>query len=36
VIVADFVYNAAMRDETLPRKPIEKPLPKETENKDEQ
>jgi carboxypeptidase Q len=36
VIVADFVYNAAMRDEMLPRKPIEKPLPKETENKDEQ
>jgi Zn-dependent M28 family amino/carboxypeptidase len=36
VIVADFVYNAATRDEMLPRKPIEKPLPKETENKDEQ
>jgi hypothetical protein len=36
VIVADFIYNAAMRDEMLPRKPIEKPLPKETENKDEQ
>jgi hypothetical protein len=36
VIVADFVYNAAMRDEMLPRKPIEKPLPKQTENKDEQ
>ncbi len=29
VIVASFVYNAAMRDEMLPRKPIEKPLPKE-------
>jgi Zn-dependent M28 family amino/carboxypeptidase len=36
VIAADFVYNAAMRDEMLPRKPIEKALPKETENKDEQ
>ena len=29
VIVASFVYNAAMRDEKLPRKPIEKPLQKE-------
>jgi carboxypeptidase Q len=29
VIVADFVYDAAMRDQMLPRKPIEKPLPKE-------
>ena len=28
VIVASFVYNTAMRDEMLPRKPIEKPLPK--------
>jgi Zn-dependent M28 family amino/carboxypeptidase len=28
VIVASFVYNAAMREEMLPRKPIEKPLPK--------
>jgi hypothetical protein len=36
VIVADFVYNTAMRDEMLPRKPIEKPLPKEPENKDDQ
>jgi hypothetical protein len=36
VIVADFVYNAAMRDEMLPRKPIEGPLPKEPENKDQQ
>jgi Peptidase family M28 len=36
VIVASFVYNAAMRDQMLPRKPIEKPLPREPENKDEQ
>jgi hypothetical protein len=28
VIVASFVYQTAMRDEILPRKPIEKPLPK--------
>jgi carboxypeptidase Q len=28
VIVADFVYNAAMRDQMLPRKSIEKELPK--------
>jgi carboxypeptidase Q len=28
VIVASFVYQAAMRDQMLPRKPIEKPLPK--------
>ncbi|HET9409592.1 MAG TPA: M20/M25/M40 family metallo-hydrolase [Candidatus Sulfotelmatobacter sp.] len=34
VIVASFVYEAAMRDQMLPRKPIEKPLPKETEKKD--
>ncbi|HUA13843.1 MAG TPA: M20/M25/M40 family metallo-hydrolase [Verrucomicrobiae bacterium] len=27
VIVASFVYDAAMRDQMLPRKPIEKPLP---------
>lgn len=27
VIVADFVYNAAMRDQMFPRKPIEKELP---------
>ena len=27
VIVASFVYEAAMRDQMLPRKPIEKPLP---------
>jgi carboxypeptidase Q len=36
VIVASFVYNAAMRDQMLPRKPIEKPLPKQPENKEEQ
>jgi len=35
VIVAAFVYDAAMRDQMLPRKPIEKPLPKEPEKKDE-
>jgi hypothetical protein len=28
VVVADFVYNAAMRDQMFPRKPIEKELPK--------
>jgi len=31
VIVASFVYDAAMRDQMLPRKPIEKPLPKQPE-----
>ncbi len=31
VIVAGFVYDAAMRDQMLPRKPIEKPLPKQPE-----
>jgi carboxypeptidase Q len=31
VIVASFVYDAAMRDQMLPRKPIEKPLPREVE-----
>jgi hypothetical protein len=36
VIVAGFVYDAAMRDQMLPRKPIEKPLPKEPEKKDDQ
>jgi carboxypeptidase Q len=36
VIVASFVYNAAMRDQMLPRKPIGKALPKEPENKEEQ
>src|SRR5437868_4556298 len=36
VIVASFVYDAAMADRPLPRKPIEKPLPKEPEKKDDQ
>jgi carboxypeptidase Q len=36
VIVASFVYNAAMRDGMLPRKPIEKALPKEPEKPDEE
>ena len=36
VIVATFVYNTAMRDQMLPRKPIEKPLPKEPEQKAEE
>ncbi len=36
VIVASFVYNAAMRDTMLPRKPIEKALPKEPEKPDEE
>ena len=36
VIVASFVYDAATRDQMLPRKPIEKPLPKEPEKKEEQ
>jgi carboxypeptidase Q len=31
VIVATFVYHAAMRDQPFPRKPIEKALPKEPE-----
>jgi len=35
VIVASFVYDAAMRDQMLPRKPIEKPLPSEPEKKPE-
>jgi hypothetical protein len=35
VIVASFVYETAMRDQMLPRKPIEKPLPKETEKKED-
>jgi carboxypeptidase Q len=34
VIVASFVYDAAMRDQMLPRKPIEKALPKVPEKKD--
>src|SRR5271168_1459639 len=36
VIVASFVYEAAMRDQMLPRKPIEPPLPKEPEKKSAQ
>src|SRR5207248_7209613 len=36
VIVASFVYNAAMREQVLPRKPIEKPLPKEAEPKEDE
>jgi carboxypeptidase Q len=35
VIVASFVYEAAMRDQMLPRKPIEKPLPREPEKKED-
>jgi len=35
VIVASFVYDAAMRDAMLPRKPIEKPLPREPEKNEE-
>jgi hypothetical protein len=35
VIVADFVYNAAMRDQMFPRKPIEKELPKPPQQKPE-
>jgi Zn-dependent M28 family amino/carboxypeptidase len=36
VIVASFVYEAAQRDQMLPRKPIEPALPKEPETKDNQ
>jgi carboxypeptidase Q len=36
VIVASFVYHAAMRDQMLPRKPIEKALPKEPERPEDQ
>ena len=36
VIVASFVYEAAMRDQMLPRKPIEKPIPREPEKKEDQ
>src|ERR1700726_4931578 len=36
VVVAGFVYDAAMRDQMLPRKPIEKALPKEPEKKEDQ
>ena len=35
VIVASFVYEAAVREQMLPRKPTEKPLPKEPEKADE-
>ena len=35
VIVASFVYQAAMRDQMFPRKPIEKPLPKEEKPDDQ-
>jgi hypothetical protein len=35
VIVAGFVYDAAMRDQMLPRKTIEKGLPKEAEKREE-
>jgi carboxypeptidase Q len=35
VIVASFVYDAAMRDLMLPRKPIEAPLSRQPEKKDE-
>jgi len=35
VIVASFVYEAAMRDEMFPRKPIEKPLPKDDKPDDQ-
>jgi len=35
VIVASFVYETAMRDQMLPRKPIEAPLPKEPPKKEE-
>lgn len=35
VIVAGFVYDAAMRDQMLPRKPIEKSLPKQSEKTDQ-
>ena len=34
VVVASFVYDAAMADEMLPRKPMEKPLPKPGEKKE--
>jgi carboxypeptidase Q len=34
VIVAGFVYDAAMRDQMLPRKPIERALPREPEKQE--
>jgi hypothetical protein len=36
VIVASFVYDAAMRDQMLPRKPIEPALPRQPERKEGQ
>ncbi|HEY6252419.1 MAG TPA: M20/M25/M40 family metallo-hydrolase [Candidatus Angelobacter sp.] len=36
VVVATFVYNAAMRDQMFPRKPIEKELPPPPPQEDEQ
>ena len=36
VIVATFVYNAAMRDQMFPRKPIEKDLPPPPRDEEEQ
>jgi hypothetical protein len=36
VIVASFVYNAAMREQKFPRKPIEKPLPKEPQKPEDE
>ena len=35
VIVASFVYDAAMRDQMLPRKPIDNPPPRAAEKKEE-
>jgi len=36
VIVASFVYDAAMRDQMLPRKPIDNSLPRQPEKKGDQ
>jgi len=36
VIVASFVYNAAMRDQMFPRKPVEKELPPPPRDEDDQ
>jgi len=36
VIVADFVYNASMREQMFPRKPIEGPLPKQNPEEQEE
>jgi carboxypeptidase Q len=35
VIVASFVYDAAMRDQMLPRKPIEKGIPKQPDKEEQ-